>query len=242
MAEDEIIKKHVKTVYKAWRDPEKSWTDKFKDILLEILIIVFAVSVSIWLHNWSEDVKDRKAEREFLVGLKGDIKADLLEMKKDRKFLVMGLNGVNYFQRIGSGETLNNDSLSKYIVILFSQAQINPRISRFEALKGSGKLDIIDNKKLLYNITDLYQKDFPQIFRDNQYVNSLISGPINNYISDNLQLDAKGSPTNAQSVFRTSKMRILMMQAGGISGSVSAYSAGIDNANNILKQIDEELK
>jgi hypothetical protein len=242
MAEDEIIKKHVKTVYKAWRDPEKDWKDKFKDILLEILIIVFAVTVSIWLHNWSEDIKDKKAEKEFLVGLKGDIKSDLSEMKSDRAFLIMGLNGIYYFQKVGGGETLNKDSLNKYIVVLFSQTQINPRISRYEALKGSGKLDIIDNKKLLYNITDLYQKDFPQIFRNNQFNNSLISGQIDSYVADNLQLDIKGSPTNAQNVLRTSKMRVLLMQAGGLNGSILAYSAGINKAIEILKQIDEELK
>jgi hypothetical protein len=242
MAEDEILKKHVKTAYKAWRDPEKDWKDKIKDILLEILIIVFAVSVSIWLHNWSEDMKDRKAEREFLVGLKGDVKADLKEMKSDRAFLMLGLHGIIYFQKVGAGYAINKDSLNKYVVIFFSQTQINPRISRFEALKGSGKLDIIDNKKLLYNITDLYQKDFPQIFRGNQFNNTLIADKLAVYFADNVQLDKKGTVLNAEQMLRTSKMRTLLMQAGSLNASILAYTAGIDKGNEILKQIDEELK
>ena len=79
MAEDEIIKKHTKAVYEAWKDPAKDWRHKVKEVFLEIIIIVFAVTVSIWLHNWSEDIKDRKAEKVFLTGLKGDIQADLVE-------------------------------------------------------------------------------------------------------------------------------------------------------------------
>jgi hypothetical protein len=242
MAEDEILKKHVKTAYKAWHDPEKDWKHKVKDILLEILIIVFAVTVSIWLHNWSEDRKDRKTEKEFLVGLKGDIKADMTEMQSDRAFLKQGLTGLFYFEKVGSGFPLNQDSLGKYYQLFFSQTQINPRISRFEALKGSGKLDIIENKKLLYNITDLYQKLFPQIFRSNAYNNAIISDKLASYLADNIELSPKGEPLNAEKVFRSSKMRIFMGQAGGLKGSIDAYTAGIDKGNEIIKQIDEELK
>src|ERR1700743_1308461 len=101
MAEDEIIK-HTKKAYKAFRDPEKDWMHKAKEILLEVLIIVFAVSVSIWLHNWSEDVKDQKEEKEFLKGLKGDIAADLKEMSSDRASLLRGYNAILYFKKIGA--------------------------------------------------------------------------------------------------------------------------------------------
>ena len=40
MAEDEI-RKHAKAAYKAWNDPHKSWKNKLKETLLEIVIIVF---------------------------------------------------------------------------------------------------------------------------------------------------------------------------------------------------------
>src|SRR3569833_3151088 len=111
MAEDEI-RKHTRAVYKTLRDPEKGWKHKLQDILLEIVIIVFAVTVSIWLHNWSESIKDRKAEKVFLTGLKGDLQADLSEMKSDRDGLTRMLNGVRYFEKVGAGMELNKDSLN----------------------------------------------------------------------------------------------------------------------------------
>lgn len=241
MAEDEI-RKHTKAAFKAWRDPEKDWKHKLKDILLEILIIVFAVTLSIWLHNWSEDAKDHNSEKEFLIGLKGDIQADLVEMKNDRDGLNKMIEGVHYFEKVGSGMELSNDSLKKHVWIFFSQTQINPRISRFEALKASGKLDIIENKKLQYNIIDLYQKNFPQIFRLNQYTNSLIADKMDAFIGDNMELDAKGNAINAQQMLRKSKMRIMLFQAEAFKNSVQGYTEGIDKENEIIKQIDEEIK
>jgi hypothetical protein len=50
---------------------------------MEVAIIVFAVSLSIWLHGWAEERKDHREEREFLIGLKEDLQADMAEMRSD---------------------------------------------------------------------------------------------------------------------------------------------------------------
>lgn len=242
MAEDEIIKKHTKAAYDAWVDKERDWKHKVKDILLEIGIIVFAVTISIWLHNWSEDVKDEHAAKEFLQGLKGDIKADLGEMRNDAKYAGIAYSGIRYFEKVGAGTELSKDSMNKYTWIFFSQTQINPRIGRYEALKSSGKLDIITNKQLQYDIIDLYEKDFPQIFRTNQFMNGLITDKLSVFFSDNVQLDAGGRTINAQDVFRKSKMRILLVEAEGLHNTAAVYNQGIDLANKVIKEIDEELK
>jgi hypothetical protein len=243
MAEDEIIKKHTKAVYTTWRDPNKKWLHKLKDIFLEVLIIVFAVSVSIWLHNWAETLKDKKEEKEFFKGLKEDLQADVKEMINDRAVFKQVVQYAIYYEKTGRGAVPNKDSLLQYSWIFFTQAQINPRISRFEALKGSGKLDIIEDKKQLYNIIDLYQKIFPWIFRVNQGFNSLNNDKIAPYITDILQLDTNGAYINAPAVLRTSKMRILLTQLrGSAENSITAYTTGIDKSNEILKQAEEELK
>jgi hypothetical protein len=53
MAEQEIIK-HTKAIVELTTDRKKTWQHRVKEIAREILIIVFAVSISIWFHNWSE--------------------------------------------------------------------------------------------------------------------------------------------------------------------------------------------
>jgi len=241
MAEDEIIKKHTKAVYTTWTDPNKKWLHKLKDIALEVLIIVFAVSISIWFHGWAESRKDRREEKEFYRGLKEDLQADVKEMLSDRAALKEVLQHTLYFEKLKKTDKVDSDSLMGFSSIFFTQGQINPRISRFEALKGSGKLDIIEDKKKLYNIIDLYQKLFPAIFRTNQTFNSLNTDKIAPFLGDVLQLDTSGFYTNMRDVLRTSKMRLLLAQLeGNVSNSIRAYTACIDKSNEVIKEIDEE--
>jgi len=239
MAEDEIIKKHTKAVYTAWIDPNKKWVHKLKDILLEVLIIVFAVSVSIWFHGWAEERKDKKEEKEFYRGLKEDLTADVKEMISDRNYLINTLEQVSYLQKAGFGTDSNKDSLMIYSSVFFTQVQLNPRISRFEALKESGKLDIIEDKKKLYNITDLYQKIFPNIFRTNQTFNGLTIDKMAPSLGEVIQVDSTGQLVNIRQVLRSSKLQLQLMQLkGNTINCIAVYTTGIDKGNEIIKQIE----
>jgi len=242
MAEEEMVMKHTKAAYEALKTPKMNWKHKLKEIMLEIVIIVFAVSISIWFHNWSERLKDRKEEKEFLTSLKKDLQDDKNEMINDRSGFIQVLQGIYYFQMIGKGLTLNKDSLNHYQWCFFGSAQINPRISRYEALKGSGKLDIVANIELLKNITELYQKNFPLVILKNQRFNSLRENFVTPFIEDHLQLDIKGEGTNWQEILQMPKMRLLLFQESGISDNIKAYSEGIDKINEILEQINKELE
>lgn len=247
MAEQEIIK-HIEQVVNVSRDREKTWQHKFGEIVLEILIIVFAVSLSIWLHNWADSLKDRHEEREFLTGLKEDLQADMQEMNSDRDSFEKGLVKVSYFERVGSGEALNPDSLQSYIGFLTSYAVIEPRVSRFEALKSSGKMDIVSNKNLLLHIIDLYTKDFPLITHRNDFINRLRTERFLELIAMHLRLDPRSRPNNSpvganwQEFFRLSDVRIMVTSLLSAANNVEAYTIGIDKCNLIIKEIDGELK
>jgi hypothetical protein len=243
MAEDEFIKKHTKAAYSAWKDPNAGWRHKAKEILLEVMIIVFAVSLSIWLHSWSERLKDRKEEKEFLTALKGDLQADVKEMNSDRNSLQRNLAAVHYFEKIGNGEALNADSMNINSWIFYSSTSISPSIGRYEALKGSGRLDIVENKELLKNIADLYQKFFTNIAAANQSSLTLKSVRMTPVIDDNLQLDSSGKIINWQQILRIPKMRILIMQDVGVAqNSIVRYTEGIAKATEIIDQIAKELQ
>ena len=162
-------------------------------------------------------------------------------MNSDRASLRKGFWAVRYFEKVGAGQELNKDSVNKNLWIFFSQAQINPRIGRYEALKASGRFDIITDKKLQYDIIDLYQKSFPQIFRLNAFMNSLIADKADPYISDYISFDDKGAD-DVQMMLRKPKMRFLLLQCEGFKNSIDAYSEGISKGNEIIKQIDKELQ
>src|ERR1700677_3010416 len=156
MAENEIAK-HIESAYKAVKNPEMHWLQKLKEVLIEIFIIVFAVTLSIWFHNWSDSLHEHKEEREFLTGLRNDIQADIASVKNDSAFYSRGLKALKYFQRVATGEPLAADSMKAYQDLLFRSTALEPHISRYEGLKGSGKLGIIGNTDLLNNIIDLHE-------------------------------------------------------------------------------------
>jgi hypothetical protein len=240
MAEQEVIK-HVKEAVAISKDKTKKWQTKLLEILLEIGIIVFAVTLSIWLHNWSDSNKDREEEREFLAGLKGDLRADMVEMKSDSTAYRLEQKAVGYFLRVGAGEAINKDSLSFYQDLLFGDAQIYPRSSRFEALKGSGRMSIIRNKQLLLDITDLYSKDFPAIQTRNVFVNSLRQNVLIPFVDSHLHLDAAGHETNWQELLQLPQMRLMVKAQGTISNNIETYGIGIEKIEDIIREIDGQL-
>jgi hypothetical protein len=241
MAEDEIIK-HTKAAYEAWTDQHKSWKDKLKETLIEILIIVFAVSVSIWLHNWSEGLKDRKQEKEFLTGIKTDLQADLKEMKGDSSAYQTILKGVSYFRRVGAGDLLSDDSLKNYYWILFASVHKQSRTSRFEALKGSGKLDIVENKELLENIISLYQELYPNITLGNNAFTDYIENRIGPLIDSHAKLDTANNIINLPDILRTTGFRMGIYRGNIIFQNIITYNVAINKCNEIINQINEELK
>ena len=59
MAEQEIIK-HTKKIFKAIGKENVTIWHKLKEFAIEIIIIVIAISLSIWFHNYSEHRKEQK--------------------------------------------------------------------------------------------------------------------------------------------------------------------------------------
>ena len=242
MADQEVIK-HVKAAIETARDKKMDWKHKLKEILLEVSIIVFAVSLSIWLHGWAEGLKDRKEEREFLVGLKQDLMMDLEEMKSDRASNLKRYRVSQYLEGIGEGGKLNMDSIEYNIRIFSSWSSISPRISRFEALKGSGRLSIIEDKDLLNRITELYAKDFPWIIGLNDNVTKLEMNSLMPYLATHLQMDSHFKGTNWDQLLRESQTRILISQLGEMANNNAAgYERGIEHCEKIIEEIGKEVK
>jgi len=133
MAELEIIK-HTKKAYTIFKSSNMSIKNKITDILTEIIIIVFAVSTSIWLSNWSERLHDRKEEKEFLYGFKKDLQSEIERMTNSREFYISTLHGIRYFINVGKGAALNRDSIKRYSGIFFSSTDLYPIIGRYEGL------------------------------------------------------------------------------------------------------------
>ncbi len=162
MAEQEVIK-HTKKVFEIIRNKNTSFWHKLKDFVLEILIIVFAISISIWFHNWSEHKNEQKIAKTFLSGLKGDIQADIAEtediLKTYDKYKLL----YTYLNSLSRNKNPDKDSLKKALGYIDSYTFLRAHKSRFTGFLSAGKIMSIENDSLTQNILNYYQEVLPAL-------------------------------------------------------------------------------
>jgi len=99
--QDEITK-HTRKAYKAWKHPQHSPWEKVKEIIIEICIIVFAVTLSIWLHSWSEHRHEQDEARAFLKDLKDDLQSDIKELAEQKAQLTKSIEAFTYLYNLNA--------------------------------------------------------------------------------------------------------------------------------------------
>jgi len=162
MAEQEIIK-HTKNALGAAFAPERPVWHKVREIAGEVTIIVFAVTLSMWLHGVGEHRHEQQQVKTFLLGLKGDLQSDIRQVREAIK--VNQQNDADY-RYLASLETAQAPDMDKFKAAYHALGSFHvflPRSSRYEGFKSSGKLINIENPALLDNILTVYQQLVPEI-------------------------------------------------------------------------------
>jgi hypothetical protein len=238
MIEADLVKKHGR---KALGMPEHahhalSWRQRVPEILLEIGIIVFAITLSIWLHSWHEHTLERQTERKFLLGLRADLREDLREQGSDSVSFVTQRRGFRYYRAL-TPQTVNQDSLNRYGWTLRNVTGLVPNNSRFEGLKSSGKLDVIENEELLAAILDHYQEQLPALITSTTLYNQYKLANLSSYLDQHLLPDRANLPAVMASV----PMQNYLLKDGDIGNILANYHRVMDHSRKLLRLIEERL-
>jgi hypothetical protein len=239
MADQEIIK-HTKKVYKIWHSEEHTFKQKLKEFLFEIFIIVFAVSLSIWLHSWSEHRHQQEDVKKFMLGLKDDLTNDIKEMNEDKKSYKESQNAFKYITQFNDASEINKDSLSTHFNSMQYTTGLVANSGRFEGFKSSGKIGNIENLSLQNDILDLYQEYIPDLIGNtNGY--SAKKMKFIDYIQDNLVRDADGK-TNIETLLLTNFAQNKANYLKRVDYIYQRYDTCIAKMKKIIVQIDAEYK
>jgi hypothetical protein len=160
MSEEKIIKHSAHAVH-VLRDKEKGLGTKLKEFFVEVLIIVFAVSITLLFHNWNDERHERQLEREFLTGIKADLDSAAADLKENATYFQPT---VDYFinlrkqiiSRQFNAAFLDSNSWAMKNTLYFTFD-----MGRFEAFKSSGYLRLIQNQALLKRLMTLYTVTIP---------------------------------------------------------------------------------
>ena len=97
---DQELVKHSRKIFSISRNANQSFFKRTKDIVIEIFIIVFAVSFSIWLHGVTEHNKEQKEVRTFLINTRKDLVKDLKWLKANAETYHSNYKPVAYLDGI----------------------------------------------------------------------------------------------------------------------------------------------
>ena len=236
MAEQEVIK-HTKKVFSVWGSNKGFW-HKLGDFILEIIIILFAVSLSIYLHDNSGKKHQRQETKEFLLGLKQDLKTDIEEMNDDRGSFLQSGKAFSYLTSIKMNEKLNADTIKRYNNWILNTTGLVPNNGRFEGFKSSGKIGTIENKELQDNIMDLYQENIPNVINStNNY--TLKKQRLFDYLAANVK-KLTDSTSNLLTVLASDQSFNICFTLTYVKEIIERYDICIDKMKTIIAAIDKE--
>jgi len=240
MAEQEIIK-HAKKVLKVSRDPNKKLKEKLGEIVIEIFIIVFAVSLSLYLHERAERSEEHHMQDEFLLGLKEDLQSDIKELSSDSISYIKMLNGFRYFRRLGLKQTESADSIPVYWNTLFNTADLQPNDSRFQGLKSAGKLYVILDKKLLNDILDLYQEKIPSLTRSTNMFSNFKVNKLADFLQSKLVYVSRTDNNLKTLLIESPQLRNYMGYDDFILEILGRYHEVLEQCRMIIAEISKEV-
>jgi hypothetical protein len=236
MAELEVAKNMKKAVDIAQSKEHSLW-HKMKEIAMEILIIVFAVSLSISLHSWSEHREHQHETQIFLKGLKLDLQKDITEMKIDIQAYKKQQKIFAYISSIPDGKIANKDSIEKNKSYLFSFTGIGKTNGRYEGMKTSGRLQYIENDELQNSILDLYEENVPLLKISTDYY-KIQKVKLTDYLIDNTQ----GYP-NGNFLTMISKNNVKNrtgIYLSSVDHIINQYQECIAKSEKIIELIEDE--
>jgi hypothetical protein len=231
--QDEVTK-HTEKIYRAMKNKEHSFLEKVKDVAVEIFIIVFAVTLSIWLHNWSDHRREQSETDEFLTGLKSDLAKDVRLLEDNKRTFARVDSDFTYLYMLT--ETRAIDTASDKLIahhLNYSLNATHANVGRYEGFKSSGKIGAIESDSLKQSILVYYQQTIPGVDDREELVNSFQARILDLEVG-------RTEKKSLASIVKTFKMHaFLELAIENLGVMIRTYDSAQLDAKKIMVMIDE---
>jgi hypothetical protein len=231
---------HSRKVYKLWKNDAMSPWKKVKEISIEVLIIVFAVSFAAFLERQREHSLEQKEVKSFLLGLRTDLENDITEMESDKKSYRGSAKAFAYLTSLKPGQKPVPDSMEKHQGYLLNTTGLVPNDGRYQGFKSSGKISTIENEELQNTILDLYQEDIPNLIA-NTDIYSQRKEILFRYIFDTMKRNPDGT-NNMIEVLATDKAYNISTTLAFTNEVLRRYDSVISKSKKIIATINHEFQ
>ena len=243
MAEEEKIREHAKHALKALTNKKKKWTERLRDFLWEILIIVVAINLTLWFHNWSDKRHDRELEKNFLIDIRENLIADTAMLQAHNNFFTE--NVIAYYDSV-LYQIKHNQINTEYIDSNSGQLINNKGVgfdnSIFQSFSSAGNLRLIENRKLLSDIMFLYSTVLPGNITNSEYVAKYRQDIFEKYIGSKIDFDDTLSCKLSTIIHQPEVKYVIQWGSLLLNGVSESDKNNINHIVAVIHEIDKELK
>lgn len=155
-----------------------------KSFFFEVLIVVIAVTFSFLLNEWRVEQGEKQEEKEILIQVLEDLKADTAKIKfNDKQIKELAEISINSLKL--TEDSIEENFINRYFdvrsVITYVPFQAS-KAGYFE-LTTQGNANKIKNKQLLMQIMELYESSYSQLIEINVAHKDFLIGQVNSYIT-----------------------------------------------------------
>ncbi|HTR30906.1 MAG TPA: DUF6090 family protein [Puia sp.] len=229
--QDEVTK-HARKIFQEVKNREHGFWEKTREIVIEILIIVFAVTLSIWLHNWSDHRAEQKQTEEFLAGIQADLAKDIQIMEENKdgyKIVQRNFRRLEIMDSTGAVDTTDQQRIAN--LLDFENRTLHANVARYEGFKSNGKIGTIEDDSLRQAILSYYQQTVPAVNDIEEVVNGfqvrMMEAELNRNESLSMRVFAKSFKVHA----------LLEFTRENIGPAIQEYSCAQEQANWIIRRI-----
>lgn len=233
----EPVIKHTRKIFGIIKTREGSLGHKASDIIVEILIIVFAITLSLFLERWRERASDHEIEKKFLTGLRMDLSAQLEDLKNSSAKWISMKTSAAYFLQPAHKIDWHSDSIRIHGYMLFHNVYFFPNANRYESLKSTGKLQVIEDDSLRNDIIDLYQTKIPDLEQQVRFFNEFMNTQVKDYLIRNLPRDTAGNVVFTEAFFANSQAKNLLALYTDLDDVLKRADAFITVSERIVNKI-----
>ena len=144
---------------------ENNVTKYLRYAIGEILLVVIGILIALQINNWNEQRKQNIAEKEFIQGIKNDL-------KQDKEFINLVLNRI--IPKVNAYNILNSDSLKLSLdktkidslfnaYLSIGQRTFYPISGSYQAAVSGNEINRYNNKQLIQPIIKLYNSTYERL-------------------------------------------------------------------------------
>ena len=234
----EIIK-HSRKIKEKMEEKKQSSSERWKEIITELLIIIFAVSLSTWFHDLNEHRSHQKEVQEFLVDLKDDLNKDIVGLETQNKSIIDLINQFKFARNLNKTSIDSLDKLNaKYPLntefrLFFGEENTG----NYESFESSGKTVFIENKKLKKLILSYYNHHIPANEKTGETFVATFT-KIGDFITKKVVVEKNKNSIFSDSDFQTN-LEINILHA---KENIRMGDVGIKKIREIIAEINQELR